>query len=94
MPKTLDIQGFSGLREEVVRSEGRPSRSPVLQALISVFFANQSHTRSPESSDSGDFLIEVRSRLRHLSRSSQKATAAAAATFRESIPWDMGILTV
>jgi len=34
MPKTLDTQGFSGLREEVVRSEGRPSCSPVLQALI------------------------------------------------------------
>ena len=34
MPKTLDIQGFSGLREEVVRLEGRPSRSPVQQALI------------------------------------------------------------
>ena len=34
MPKTLDTQGFSGLREEVVRSEGRPSCSSVLQALI------------------------------------------------------------
>ena len=34
MPKTLDTQGFSGLREEVVRSEGRSSRPPVLQALI------------------------------------------------------------
>lgn len=27
-------------------------------------------------------------------RSSQKATALAAATFRESTPWDMGIFTV
>ena len=27
-------------------------------------------------------------------RSSQKATAAAAATFKESTPWDMGIFTV
>ena len=27
-------------------------------------------------------------------RSCQKATAAAAATFRESTPWDMGIFTV
>ena len=27
-------------------------------------------------------------------RSSQKATALAAATFRESTPWDMGIITV
>ena len=34
MPKTLDTQGFSALREEVVRSEGRPSRSAVQQALI------------------------------------------------------------
>ena len=34
MPKTLDTQGFSGLREEVVRSEGRTSRSPVLQEII------------------------------------------------------------
>jgi len=34
MPKTLVYQGFSGLREEVVRPEGRPPRSPVLQALI------------------------------------------------------------
>jgi hypothetical protein len=33
MPKTLDTQGFSGLREEVVRSEGRSSRPPVLQAI-------------------------------------------------------------
>ena len=38
MPKTLDTQGFSGLREEVVRSEGRTSRSPVLQALIVIRF--------------------------------------------------------
>ena len=38
MPKTLDIQGFSGLREEVVRSEGRPSCSSVLQALKSIRF--------------------------------------------------------
>ena len=37
MPKTLDTQGFSGLREEVVRSEGRPSRSPVQQALITTY---------------------------------------------------------
>ena len=34
MPKTLGTQGFSGLREEVVRSEGRSSCPPVLQALI------------------------------------------------------------
>ena len=34
MPKTLDTQGFSGLREEVVRSEGRSSRTPVLQEII------------------------------------------------------------
>ena len=34
MPKTLDTQGFSGLRKEVVRSEGRPSCTSVLQALI------------------------------------------------------------
>ena len=33
MPKTLDIQGFSGLREEVVRSQSCPSRTSVLQAL-------------------------------------------------------------
>ena len=33
MPKTLDTQGFSGLRKEAVRSEGRPSCSSVLQAL-------------------------------------------------------------
>ena len=33
MPKALDTQGFSGLREEAVRSEGRPSRTSVLQAL-------------------------------------------------------------
>jgi len=33
MPKTLVYQGFSALREEVVRSEGRSSRSPVQQAL-------------------------------------------------------------
>ena len=30
----------------------------------------------------------------YLARSSQKATALAAATFRESTPWAMGILTV
>ncbi len=36
MPKTLDTQGFSGLREEVVRSEGRPPRPPVLQEIVSV----------------------------------------------------------
>ena len=34
MPKTLDTQGFSGLREEVVRLEGRTSRTPVLQEII------------------------------------------------------------
>ena len=34
IPKTLDIQGFLGLREEVVRLEGRSSRPPVQQALI------------------------------------------------------------
>ena len=34
MPKTLATQGFSGLREDVVRPEGCPSRSPVQQALI------------------------------------------------------------
>ena len=33
MPKTLDTQGFSGLREEVVRSEGCTSRFPVLQEI-------------------------------------------------------------
>ena len=37
MPKTLDIQGFSGLREEVVRSEGCTSRSPVLQEIILLY---------------------------------------------------------
>lgn len=30
----------------------------------------------------------------HLARSSQKATALAAATFRESTPWAMGMRTV
>ena len=44
MPKTLDTQGFSGLREEVVRSEGRSSRPPVLQALI-VFYDFAKTTR-------------------------------------------------
>ena len=34
MPKALDTQGFSGLRKEVVRPQGSPSRSPVQQALI------------------------------------------------------------
>ena len=34
MPKTLDIQGISGLREEVVRTQSSPSCSPVQQALI------------------------------------------------------------
>ena len=34
MPKTLVYQGFSGLREEVVRSEGRTSCTSVQQALI------------------------------------------------------------
>jgi len=33
MPKTLDTQGFSGLREEVVRPQGCTSCSSVLQAL-------------------------------------------------------------
>lgn len=37
MPKTLDIQGFSGLREEVVRLEGSPPRAAVLQALIATY---------------------------------------------------------
>ena len=36
MPKTLDTQGFSGLRKEVVRSEGRSSRTSVQQALTSI----------------------------------------------------------
>ena len=36
MPKTLDTQGFSGLREEVVRPQGRTSRAAVQQALISL----------------------------------------------------------
>ena len=43
MPKTLDTQGFSGLREEVVRLEGRPSRSPVLQEIIGCYDAYRSH---------------------------------------------------
>jgi len=34
MPKTLGTQGFSGLREEVVRSQGSSSRKPVLQEII------------------------------------------------------------
>ena len=38
MPKTLDIQGFSGLREEVVRSQSSPSRTSVLQEIISWIF--------------------------------------------------------
>ena len=33
MPKTLDIQGFSVLREGVVRSQGRTSCSSVLQEI-------------------------------------------------------------
>ena len=37
MPKTLVYQGLSALREEVVRSEGCTSRSPVLQEIITFF---------------------------------------------------------
>ena len=36
----------------------------------------------------------VDARVCYLARSSQKATALAAATFRESTPWYMGIFTV
>ena len=38
MPKTLVYQGFSGLREEVVRSEDRSSCPSILQALKSIRF--------------------------------------------------------
>ena len=38
--------------------------------------------------------VAVRFHFPHLARSSQKATALAAATFRESTPWYMGIFTV
>ena len=34
MPKTLDTQGFSGLREEVVRSQGRSPCTAVLKEII------------------------------------------------------------
>jgi len=37
MPKTLGTQGFSGLREEVVRFESRSSRSPVLQEITDLY---------------------------------------------------------
>ena len=57
MPKTLDTQGFSGLREEVVRSEGRTSCSPVLQALISNYFDQQLDTKSRNLLDSGIFIF-------------------------------------
>jgi len=55
MPKTLDTQGFSGLREEVVRSEGRPSCSPVLQALIFQNFRNKEHLYSVQKIPSAIF---------------------------------------
>jgi len=47
MPKTLDTQGFSGLREEVVRSEGSPSRTPVLQEII-CYLSEHSKTQKPQ----------------------------------------------
>ncbi|MBO4938760.1 MAG: hypothetical protein J6C98_07155, partial [Oscillospiraceae bacterium] len=57
MPKTLDIQGFSGLREEVVRSEGRTSRSPVQQALILPVFQSNLLAKPQKSSDFWGFCI-------------------------------------
>jgi len=53
MPKTLDTQGFSGLREEVVRSEGRSSCSSVQQTLI------LSHRLSKDTTHSGGVLFCV-----------------------------------
>ena len=44
MPKTLDIQGFSGLREEVVRSEGCTPCTPAEQALTVYFSFFKEHS--------------------------------------------------
>ena len=51
MPKTLVYQGFSGLREEVVRSEGRPSCTSVQQALILPVFQSHLPTKHRKSED-------------------------------------------
>ena len=48
------------------------------------FFDNRN---DPPGKSLGDLLI-------YLALSSQKATALAAATFKESTPWYMGIITV
>ena len=60
MPKTLDTQGFSGLRKEVVRSQGRPSRTSIQQALITkdLFLFRQSSV-----SDGCLFFIPILSRM-------------------------------
>ena len=52
MPKTLGTQGFSGLREEVVRSEDRSSCPSILQALKSIRFI-------PENSGFRGFFILI-----------------------------------
>ena len=54
MPKTLDIQGFSGLREEVVRPQGRPPRTAVLEALILHGFQTK-NVKTPENFDFPEF---------------------------------------
>ena len=69
MPKTLDTQGFSGLREEVVRSEGRPSGSSVQQALIRTYFPTKP-TKIPEFRQFRDFsgsmsIVEVEPKQNH-----------------------------
>ena len=60
MPKTLDIQGFSGLREEVVRPQSRSPRSAVLQALIGRKFTTQKLENPGKSAFSGVFLYPFR----------------------------------
>ena len=54
MPKTLDTQGFSGLREEVVRSEGRTSCSSVLQEIIREHYYR---SKNPETTTVSGFSL-------------------------------------
>ena len=49
--------------------------------------------RLPNKRD-GSFAVSFSTCHSHRTRSSQKATALAAATFRESTPWAMGMRTV
>ena len=54
MPKTLDTQGFSGLRKEEVRSEGSTSCSSVLQEII---WKHYYCSKNPETTMVSGFLF-------------------------------------